>query len=245
MLSGLPLLETLECSSNDGASGNVESLRLLKSSLRELTISNCTGISGDFMQLADFPELEKVDLRGAANVRGNVRLINNEIHFPKLQILDLPKVMDRINESSDIVRVLYPLAKRGCMSRIQLSENSVDRYEKDTDRSSRSPNPPFHLEFVNAGSRIGWRWTSLSEFESQSCETHWLDPKPPRGTVGYSSAMKKISKSVDFYKGCCKPPTEEEYRAMCRENNERELQKRKALLERVQSLGKRYTREDE
>ena len=67
MLSGMPLIEKLKCIYS-GANGSIGDLRLLKNSLRELTIVNGESedrkIGGSFMDLSDFPSLEVLDLKG-------------------------------------------------------------------------------------------------------------------------------------------------------------------------------------
>ena len=83
----------IQASNNRGLSGNLQSLHVLKSTLCELMIRLCDGIDGDFMQLADFPQLEKVGLGDAKNVTGDALQINPLMHFPNLQILELPDIM--------------------------------------------------------------------------------------------------------------------------------------------------------
>lgn len=47
MLSGLPKLEILKCEYKGGVGGNIESLSVLRATLRELIIRGCDSIEGD------------------------------------------------------------------------------------------------------------------------------------------------------------------------------------------------------
>ena len=70
MLSGLPLLKELKLIDNDQLVGNLGSLRVLKDTLEKVEIS-CHFIEGNFMDLADFPRLKKLNLRHTS-VTGDV-----------------------------------------------------------------------------------------------------------------------------------------------------------------------------
>ena len=120
----------------------------------------------------------------------------------------------------------------------RLSRHSPDWYEWDDD--SENPKPPFSLQFVQAGSRLGWSWIccsnsgsdsdgiynsdsdddnddDLSE-ENSSCEINWLDPEPSSESSNYEAYMEelqRIEQRINFYRGYHQPPTEEEYRRLC------------------------------
>jgi hypothetical protein len=67
MLAGLPLLKELECLGNiNSLTGNINSLRALKDTLKKVEMSNCDLVEGNFMDLADFPHLKELDLDGTA-----------------------------------------------------------------------------------------------------------------------------------------------------------------------------------
>jgi hypothetical protein len=70
-------------------SGNLSSLRVLKHTLEKVTIVNCRGVEGNFMDLADFPHLKKLDL-GNTNVTGDIRNVR-ESDFLALESLFLPE----------------------------------------------------------------------------------------------------------------------------------------------------------
>ena len=229
MLTGVPLLETLEISSCPGVTGDIASLRVLKGTLRELIVHTCDNITGDFMSLADFCELERVDLLHAASITGDVCKIDNENHFVNTICLDLPKVIESIEESKSIIAiVIHPLAKRHrrCKVRVQLSSNSADWYEDDTGLGS--PQAPFCLEtVVTPDQRVGWRWTNLCRYEEdvQTCETMWFDDITSHHVDEPQSC--DAGKALKFYTGFAIPPTAEEYAELCSKHNELELQKRR------------------
>eukprot|EP00985_Skeletonema_marinoi_P020638 scaffold12330_cov83-Skeletonema_marinoi.AAC.17 len=113
----------------------------------------------------------------------------------------------------------------------RLSEDSPDWYAYDD--GSEVPKPPFHLQLVQAGSRLGWVWCSYGcndeeyddedEDKCHSCEINWLDPEPSRssessGYETYIEALQRIERRIDFYKGYHQPPTLAEYNRLCEEN---------------------------
>ena len=72
MLEGLPLLKELDCDDNPRLSGNLNSLRVLKDTLEKVIFGDCPNVEGNIMDLADFPRLAWLDLRGT-NVTGDIR----------------------------------------------------------------------------------------------------------------------------------------------------------------------------
>ena len=237
MLTGVPLLETLEISSCPGVTGDIASLRVLKDTLRELIVHTCDNITGDFMSLADFCELEQVDLLHAASITGDVCKIDHENHFVNTTRLDLPKVIESIAESKSIIaKVIHPLAKRHrrCKVRVQLSSNSADWYADDAGLGS--PQAPFCLEtVVTPDQRVGWRWTNLCQYEEdvQTCETMWFDDITSHHLVDepQSCDADENNKALKFYTGFAIPPTAEEYAELCSKHNELELQKRRSRMQ--------------
>jgi len=225
MLSGLPLLEELHCENNAGVSGDIMSLAILKDTLRELTITKCDGITGDIMSLASFPNLEELDL-DATNVDcGSIRQLDPEMHFPKLESLHLPKVLERIDQAQDFVGVLRLLTKRVeyPYMTVGLADDSPDRYEGMED----GPLPPLVVEMVKVGSRIGWRWTNdLSGYEEQSCGINWMDEEPLDGDHdGFEEYQKELQEMEGFGHGFFNdftfhPPNEKEYNNICTERKE-------------------------
>ncbi len=62
MLAGLPMLKELFCNVNQCLTGNINSLRVLKDTLEKVEILHSSRVVGNFMDLADFPHLKKLDL---------------------------------------------------------------------------------------------------------------------------------------------------------------------------------------
>jgi hypothetical protein len=77
MLAGLPLLKELECTSNGFLSGNIDNLRVLKDTLEEVTFRGCENVEGNFMALADFPQLRTLRLFNT-DITVDIRDIGNE-----------------------------------------------------------------------------------------------------------------------------------------------------------------------
>jgi hypothetical protein len=228
MIEGLPVLKELNVFysfHNRMVTGNISSLRVRKDTLEVVRLGGCIMVEGNLMDLADFPVLNSLNLNYTA-VTGDLRDIHDH-HFVKLQELILPssvyggggQTFQRIADvpDSDVMRAIYQLRKRDIQmyqyARWSLSDTSPDWYSWE-DRLN--PQPPFLLSFVKAGPRMGWRWKN---FHGDMCEINWIDPKPELGTENYSSYVQDlvyITRKSDFYKGYHQPPTEEEYKELCR-----------------------------
>ncbi len=223
MLAGLPLLKQLYCYSCPGLIGNTSSLRVLKDTLEKVTINSCWSVEGNFMDLADFPDLKELNLIETA-VIGDIRDIG-ENDFSTLEFLRLPRGVygghcyefRRISDGPDVVRAIYLLKKQRAHIGnwfVCLSIDSPDRYEYP-DRIS----PPFNIQLVQAGSRLGYQWYanplgSYAGVRGNTCEVNWLDPEPDREDSDYGKyieELQEIERRVGFYKGFHQPPTEEEY----------------------------------
>jgi hypothetical protein len=224
MLAGLPLLKELDCNNNDRVTGNINSLRVLKGTLKKVKINNCENVEGNFMDLADFPHLKKLFLDNTA-VTGDIRDIGDN-DFSSLEHLKLPSGVyggigyefQRISDANNLVTAVYLLEKQrpnlledGWFGR--LSMNSTDRYETSGDDDD---GPPFDVTLIEAGSRFGYRWESN---EGIPCEVNWLDPEPDKESSEYEEYIEESQwreRMVNIYKGFHQPPTEEEYRRLWR-----------------------------
>eukprot|EP00574_Skeletonema_japonicum_P004396 CAMPEP_0201715500 /NCGR_PEP_ID=MMETSP0593-20130828/1674_1 /ASSEMBLY_ACC=CAM_ASM_000672 /TAXON_ID=267983 /ORGANISM="Skeletonema japonicum, Strain CCMP2506" /LENGTH=424 /DNA_ID=CAMNT_0048205017 /DNA_START=85 /DNA_END=1359 /DNA_ORIENTATION=+ len=230
LLEGLPSLKELDCNGNSHLTGNIGSLRALKDSL-EIIIIRCRNISGDLMDLSDFPHLEELDLR-CTNVSGDIRdIVIGRNDFPALESLALPRtvhggiyyVLHSIKEVPSLMHTIHLLLQRtptlfekDRLSKAfgwSLSKQSPDWYARD-DGNGSTP-PPFRLQFVQAGTRLGWSWCTF--YGDHLCEINWLDPVPDRDSSDYAAYMedlRRIERRIAFYRGYHQqPPTEQQYRA--------------------------------
>jgi hypothetical protein len=233
MLAGFPLLKELYCCDNNRLTGNITSLRVLKDTLEKVKIQLCRNVEGNFMDLADFPHLKKLDLDDT-DVTGDIRDIGDN-DFLSLKQLTLPKgvyggkryELQRISDGPDLVRAVYLLKKQRPFLEYlwyaMLSEDSPDWYDIPEECHEILPyyicaydeTPPFHICFVKAGSRTGYRWETKN---FKPCEVNWLDPEPDRESSDYGKYVKKLQEmnsKVEFFKGFHQPPTEEEYNRLC------------------------------
>ena len=221
MLAELSLLKELECTGSSCLAGNISSLRVLKDTLEKVKIHLCARVEGNLMDLANFPRLKELDLCYTA-VTGDIRDIGSN-DFSSLEHLVLPKgvyggnkyELQRISDATDVVRAVYLFKKQRPMLKMNnswwcLSEGSPDCYEaagEDEDADS----PPFYVCFVEAGSRVGYRWETVHDIP---CEVNWLDPEPDRESSDYDEYiedLQAINSRVHMFRGFYQPPTEEEY----------------------------------
>jgi len=225
MLAAFPLLKELIFVADFDLNDNIRSLRVLKDTLEVVSLEGCCGIEGNLMDLADFPRLKELDLDCTA-VIGDIREIG-ENDFSSLKDLRLPRgvygadgyELERISDAPDLVRAAHLFNKQRPALKMEywsawLSHNSPDRYGPD-DSTTNYPPPPFWIRFVEAGSRVGYRWmTGPGLRKDTPCEVNWLDPEPDRESSNYGQyieELQKIENEVWFYKGLHQPPTEEEY----------------------------------
>ncbi len=223
MLARFPLLKELDCCCADDLTGNISSLRVLKETLEKVTIYGCSHVVGNLKDLADFPHLKALILN-ETNVTGDIRDIGGN-DFLALECLILPKTVyggmgyefQRISEANDLVRTMYLLKKRRPTLEIlkewrgMLSETSPDWYESAA--YGLYDEPPFSIQFVKAGSRIGYRWATCNGYP---CEVNWLDSEPDTDSsdfAKYIGGLARINRQmrVNVYRGFHEPPTEEEY----------------------------------
>jgi hypothetical protein len=221
MLEGLPMLKELDCTHLISLTGNLSSLRVLKDTLENLDLFGCERVEGNFMDLADFTRLKKLDLH-ETNVRGDIRNVG-EGDFPALESLSLPHTvygarghaLQRISDAPEVISSLYSIRKQRpnllnywCG---KLSGDSPDWYYVDDDYYDNIA--PFDIVFVQAGPRIGYRWESESSDTPIPCEVNWLDPEPGRESNDYETYMKELQEiegQVDIFRGFHQPSTEEE-----------------------------------
>lgn len=226
MLAGFPVLKEFHSDANYHLTGNIISLRVIKDTLEKVNIRWCSRVEGNFMDLADFPRLKELKL-GKTAVTGDIRDIG-ENDFSSLEQITLPEgvyggkgyELQRISDAPELMRAVYLLRKQRPTLRMRywsqdwranLSEDSPDWYESvDEDILT----PPFSIRFVEAGSRIGYRWEGDYDNLCTSCEVNWLDPVPESGGIGYEDCLadyNRIQGEIGPYRGYYEPPSEEEY----------------------------------
>ena len=131
----------------------------------------------------------------------------------------------RISDAPKLIRTIYLLKKQHqtalLISRVHfiLSRNSPDWYGPTREEAEGLENdsPPFDIQFVEAGSRIGYRWQTHG---CNPCEVNWLDPEPDTASSDYAQYREEsqvIESEVNMYREFYKPPTKEEYNRLCEE----------------------------
>jgi hypothetical protein len=253
MLAGFPVLKELYCRSNPLLTGNIGSLRVLKDTLQNVTITDCSSsVEGNFMDLADFPHLKKLELNHTV-VTGDIRDVGKN-DFVSLERLILPGTVygcsgcdfQRISDAPDLVRAVYLFNKQ----RPALEYLWQGRLSKDSPDWYRSLNkkypPPFRIHFVKVGSRLGYRWQT--DNCKHCCEVNWLDPEPDRASSDYNQYIEELqeinSQVKRFYRGLHQPPTEEEYHRRWEEYKKRRDKRRDNEVLYRSSSGEELRRAD-
>jgi hypothetical protein len=108
-------------------------------------------------------------------------------------------------------------ARMGWHGELYISRHSPDWYISHVLES-----PPVCIHFVQAGSRVGYRWENSVRLHLNPCpfnlnpcpcEVNWL-AEPAKESSNYEQYIKeshKIEQEVVIYRGFHQPPTEEEY----------------------------------
>ena len=248
MLEGLPSLEELCSREALRLTGNVNSLRVLRDTLERVEIVGSGNIRGNFMDLADFPWLWELIFYDTG-VTGDIRDISGS-NFPALESIVLPETVvggvdykfQHISEVPSFMHTIHLLMQRqkkmtiygdGFDSGWSLSPNSPDWYAgtRISDDHFFIHAPPFRLQIIQAGSRLGWSWytgwnNNLSRIVAQSCEINWLDPEPNSESddyAAYMEDMQDLEMFIDIYSGYYEhPPNEHQYRRLCDEWEQRD-----------------------
>jgi hypothetical protein len=238
MLAGLPLLKELHCYECGVLTGNINSLRVLKDTLELIKITYAHEVDGNFMDLADFPHLRVLNLNNTA-ATGDIREIG-ENRFPMLEYLYLPGTVyggmsykfNRITEVTDFFSSIYDYQRR-ILPLLRDYTWSLSRASPDAYAQYVSPiglgsfEAPFEISFVQAGSRLGWRWRSYFDGDYNrmtSCEINWLDPAPRRGISEdysvYHEELGRIEVGITVFRGHHQPPAEADYQRICRNHED-------------------------
>lgn len=127
--------------------------------------------------------------------------------------------MRAIEDAPALMLARYQMKRRNHRlfenKRWRLSSESHQYYDYE---GHHSREPPFWVEFVRAGPRLGWRWTNA--VYGGACVTQWFDPEPESTDESYEeyiSDLKHVENDTSFYSGCQRPPTQQEHAQICRD----------------------------
>ena len=142
-----------------------------------------TAVTGDIRGIGedDFSSLERGELRLPHGVYGGICY-----------------ELQRISDGLDFIRAVYLFNKRRpeleyyCYA--TLSGDSPDWYDS-VDDGYDEDTPPFDITFVEAGSRIGYRWETNYD-GGNPCEVNWLDPEPSKKVVTMKNTLKNCKRSI-------------------------------------------------
>ncbi|KAK1744228.1 hypothetical protein QTG54_004761 [Skeletonema marinoi] len=179
-----------------------------------------------------------MDLDGT-NVTGDVRDIK-ETDFTNLNEMFLSKSVygsnvycefDCIADVPSVMQAWHRLSKRipSLFEKIRqwyLDLESTDQYHSEY--HNYGVDPPFYIEPVKVGPRLGWRWIN---YQKHPCKVNWLDPEPEipsendyGARVKYESYVRdlqdiELELQASPFKDCYLP-TEEEYCRLSKEFDE-------------------------
>ncbi len=236
LAGGLPMLKELICNdtipdptTGTPASGNINSLRVLKETLEKLDLNGCKNVVGNFMDLADFPYLKELNLLDTS-VTGDIRDIGQN-DFSTLEQLVLPKgvyggtgyEMHRTSDARELIKTVYLFKKqRPSLLNInywhgKLSDDSPDNpysellieMRRDEEVLSEEDVPSVCICLVQAAHRIGCQWVSGYVLHSDGAlrdigKVLWIDPEPDRESSDYQTyieELREIEGAEEDYQG--------------------------------------------
>mmetsp|Transcript_16156 Transcript_16156/g.37216 ORF Transcript_16156/g.37216 Transcript_16156/m.37216 type:complete len:467 (-) Transcript_16156:250-1650(-) len=241
LLRHAPHLQQLRCSHNPRLTGQLNELSVIRSTLTHLCLWGCQNVRGQLSELADFPQLQHVNLDGTSVVGTARQLLDVQPHpsqtayFPALETLQLDPAQDDLcsrldfdntRQVGEIMQARHALLQRYPKLRLMhkqwyLSVDSTDRYSAPQHRQQQQPGsqrlppqPPMAVEFVRVGAcMVGWRWTNSTP--TGACHTHWLTKGQQEGEENNAFKNKKqlaaLQRNVVDFAGHWQPPTRQEY----------------------------------
>ncbi|KAK1734522.1 hypothetical protein QTG54_014770 [Skeletonema marinoi] len=181
--------------------------------LQSLAITYCLNLKWDLdIMSASFPLLKELKLSSL----GLPRTVCGGVGYAFHSISDVPSFMNTVYLL--LQRTPKPFTEfwLSCAFDWRLSKDSPDWYEYDNRKGY--PQPPFGLQIIRAGSRLGWSWCTFNRTNGHSCEINWLDPEPNSESSDYGAYTKDLQlvyQRISFFRGYHEPPTAEQYRRLC------------------------------
>jgi len=219
LVSFFPNLQELQCGWQSAVhahvKGSVRSLRVLRPNLVELSLTNCSEVTGALSDLRDFPKLKLLCL-GGTKVTPDVQNIGPD-DFPSLSTstsnVGVPWL---VSDVPAFMRFLYQRELHDFDSEWGLHDDSPDCYNPDLGDLGDLSNP-FILEFVQVGPLVGWRWTTGRG--SYYFETEWFNRRALNSDEGYGEYCEEVESKTKVnlgpFSGLYVPPaTKEEYEAL-------------------------------
>eukprot|EP00985_Skeletonema_marinoi_P030289 scaffold31424_cov76-Skeletonema_marinoi.AAC.2 len=200
----------------------------------QFSIKECLYLKFDLEMLGGLSSLKELVCEGNQHMTGNLRSLRalkdsleleKSLYLPATARGGVGHKFQSISEVPSFIQAVHILLQRtptpfgkGWLQRAfywKLSTNSPDWY--GWDNGSDNPSPPFFLQFIQAGPRLGWSWC---DFDVHSCEINWLDAEPSCESNDYATYFEDLQllerrRDFNFYSGFYVPPTEDQYRRLC------------------------------
>eukprot|EP00980_Cylindrotheca_fusiformis_P009804 scaffold2156_cov115-Cylindrotheca_fusiformis.AAC.29 len=231
-------LEVLNCQGSLRLTGSLSSLATasLHTTLHVCDLKGCLEVTGHVRDLMGCQELLYLGLRDTS-VHGTLADVQVG-DYPSLIYVDwihggamdsaeeeeedaslfIGTDLASVSSASVAVQRVYQLYKilpsiRLSLCTFYLSSHSPDFYSKPRNPSGVcwSRDPPFRVEILNVGGRIGWRWTNGTQ--RGACDIRWIDTTTTTsshyGLLDFRHVA--VMEEDSIYQGLLDPPTEEEH----------------------------------
>jgi hypothetical protein len=189
--------------------------------LEILDISGCNQVTGKLSHFAQMPKLQWLGIT-RTQVSGDLRTDVQPGDFVALQGfgLDMHAVyganyIDLVQDAELVMKARLQIMRQSTWESpiwplmLHLSPDSLEYHERPTQRMYTSEkDPPFSIEVVVVGKRMGWRW---SNYLGGFCDTHWVDPEPDLDDEAYWTGLPEFFAKSSYFSGFLDPPTPKEY----------------------------------
>lgn len=200
--------------------------------LEILDISGCTQVTGKLRHFAPLPKLQWLGIN-RTGVQGDLRTDVRPGDFAALQGIGLcsqsvygADTIGCVQDAEPVMRARLAIMKQSTWESpiwpllVHLSPDSPDYHERLEQRLYKSErDPPFSIEVVVVGQRLGWRW---SNYLGGFCDTHWVDPEPEKNDDTYWQEIADFEAQKSMFSGFLDPPTPQQYMELCRDHLLRE-----------------------
>ena len=214
--------------------GSLRELACVQNSLQCLSMERCHLVTGSIADLRSFKHIETLNLHECRKLRPIEPCLQSS-DLPSLKIFSGPICLANVSDAEITMR--HKISRNQCYNRysptkVFLDKNSQDFYnpipttnfalsEKGSKMCRALPYPPFSIEIVRIGSRVGWRWCCKHQHGNVPkmpyyFETHWLNDESKDGSTAHNKYCevleRETKKRLGPFVGLYQPPkTKDEY----------------------------------
>jgi hypothetical protein len=193
--------------------------------LESFDIAGCTQVTGELRHFSSLPKLQWLGIN-RTQIKGDLRTDIRPGDFVALQGIGLcsrfvygASKIDSVQGADPVMRSRLQIMKQSMWDApiwpflVHLSEDAPEFHQRAEQRLYTSErDPPFSIEVVVVGKRLGWRW---SNYLGGFCDTHWVDSD--QDCPIDREEIKEFQKQQSLFSGYLQPPTPQQYFELCQD----------------------------